>query len=132
MPHKHWSKEHPAYTVAPTCEMTVKACDEAVTQFNHGHAGRPCVKAIQPSKTKKGQSNKTATCAIVTKPERGMSFAGLLSLAVGTLSNDGSYDKVPADDPLHSTTPSLEARDQWLAKSAAAPPAHPDGVRGRP
>lgn len=57
---------------------TMKACDENWTQFSHGHIGRPCIKAIQESKTKKGQANKIATCTITAYPEKGMSFMGFL------------------------------------------------------
>lgn len=63
----------------PTCpHRTQKACDEQWTQFSHGHIDRPCIKAIQESKTKRGQPNKIATCTIIDLPEVGMSFEGFL------------------------------------------------------
>lgn len=70
MAHTHW--DEPGH---PICDLpTMKACDERWTQYQHGHLGEPCVKAIQESKTKKGQANKLATCTLVRTPERGMSF----------------------------------------------------------
>jgi hypothetical protein len=40
--------------------------------------GRPCVKAIQPSKSKKGQMNSIETCTITESPPTGLSFEGLV------------------------------------------------------
>lgn len=72
MPHVHREG-------GPTCpHKTMKACDEGWTQFSHGHIGQPCIKAIQESKTKRGQANKIATCTITAYPETGMSFEGFL------------------------------------------------------
>lgn len=64
----------------PVCRFpTKKACDENFTQYQHGHLGTPCVKQQQPSKSKRGQMNKTETCVLVTRPERGESFAAGLA-----------------------------------------------------
>lgn len=57
------------------CRYRLKReCDEVMTQFNHGHLGVECVKDFQPSKTKRGQMNKTATCTIINLPDKGQSF----------------------------------------------------------
>lgn len=80
MPHKHWPDDHPFYDRAPFCGFaTQKACDKNWTQFRHGHLGRPCVKEIKPSKSKKGQPNTIATCTIVNTQSPGLSFAGELA-----------------------------------------------------
>ena len=71
--HTHWDG-------GPTCRFpTVKACAENWTQFNHGHLGYPCQKEYQPSKSKRGQTNKVATCTIVKHPEKGQSFKATLA-----------------------------------------------------
>lgn len=70
--HKHWPGDDPRYASAPWCLLpTKKACDEVWTQFQHGHMGVACVKAIQPSKTRKGEANKIATCTLVQPPGHG-------------------------------------------------------------
>lgn len=62
----------------PCRYRTKRECDEVMTQFNHGHLGRECIKDFQPSKSKRGKMNATATCTIIQQPESGLSFAGSL------------------------------------------------------
>ena len=62
----------------PECRFrTRKACDENLTQFNHGHLGHPCVKELQESKSKRGRMNSTPTCILIVTPS-GQSFDALL------------------------------------------------------
>ena len=71
MSHTHWDG-------GPTCRFrTMRECNENMTQYNHGHLGRPCVKQQQPSKSKRGRMNKTETCTLIESPA-GKSFAGEL------------------------------------------------------
>ena len=68
MSHTHWDG-------GPTCRFrTMRECNENMTQYNHGHLGRPCVKQQQPSKSKRGRMNKTETCTLIETPA-GKSFA---------------------------------------------------------
>lgn len=68
-------RSHTHHASGRTCRFaTLRECDENVTQFQHGHLGHPCVKDFQPSKSKRGQMNKTATCTIIDLPEAGRSF----------------------------------------------------------
>ena len=90
--HKHWPEDHPYYSSAPWHEGTKKACDTEYTQFHHGHAGRECVMEFPIAKktsrradgtviTQKGEQSRVASCTIVTTPEHGLSFEGLLRAA---------------------------------------------------
>jgi hypothetical protein len=42
MAHKHWPEGHPFYPQAPTCPLTIKACDKLWTAYLHFHEGQPC------------------------------------------------------------------------------------------
>ena len=66
--HTHWDG-------GPECRFASKReCNEAMTQYNHGHLGHPCVKQLQPSKSKRGKMNSIETCTLIETPT-GKSFA---------------------------------------------------------
>lgn len=80
--HKHAAPDSPGYDLRPWCpHPTKKACDEVWTQYQHGHLGTPCVKQIQPSKSKRGKMNKIETCILVVSGGPGLSFLGTLGVA---------------------------------------------------
>lgn len=60
--HKHWEPSHPFYPYAPTCTLTVKACDQLWTWYLHRHEGQPCVKERLPG-------NKTERCILALDEE---------------------------------------------------------------
>jgi hypothetical protein len=71
MSHTHWPVDlierlfKPPYPEASTCPFKTKGeCDTNFIQWSHGHTGKPCVKDYQPSKSKRGQQNKTKTCIL--------------------------------------------------------------------
>lgn len=70
MTHSHWEpglleRIFVNQPPAPICDMaTKKLCDERFTTYLHGHLGKPCVKQIQPSKSKRGKMNTLATCVL--------------------------------------------------------------------
>lgn len=73
-------RSHTHYEGGRVCRFaTMRECDEAMTQFQHGHLGTPCAKQIQESKSKRGRMNTIATCTIVVAPEGGLSFEASLA-----------------------------------------------------